>query len=100
MLAVSLSRVSSCLAESGLHWLTQVQKSPPWYIDQMYQSDDTAEHMQRLGFNVVRLGFMWSGYNPAPGVFNQTYIDVIKKTVHRLTQHGVYSLLNVQVDRN
>ena len=65
----------------------------------MYQSDATAEHMQRLGFNVVRLGFMWSGYNPAPGVFNQTYIDVIKKTVHRLAQHGVYSLLNVQVGR-
>ena len=28
-------------------------------------------------FNVLRLGFMWSGYNPAPGVFNQTYIEVI-----------------------
>ena len=64
----------------------------------MASSDAVAEHMSRLGFSVVRLGFMWAGYNPAPGVYNQTYIGIIKTTVNRLARHGVYSLLNVQMD--
>jgi endoglycosylceramidase len=80
------------------HGCNRARKAPPWYTTEMYDSDDVAIHMQRLGFTVVRLGFMWSGYNPAPGVFNQTYVDVIKAIVDRLAQRGVYSLLNVQMD--
>lgn len=80
------------------HGSNRVQKSPPWYIEEMYASDAVASHTEQLGFTVVRLGFMWSGYNPAPNVFNQTYIDVIKATVGRLAKRGVYSLLNVQMD--
>mmetsp|Transcript_7252 Transcript_7252/g.20469 ORF Transcript_7252/g.20469 Transcript_7252/m.20469 type:complete len:497 (+) Transcript_7252:110-1600(+) len=80
------------------HGTNQVMKVPPWYISEMYDSDAHAIHMQRLGFTVVRLGFMWSGYNPAPGVFNQTYIDIIKVIVGRLAKRGVYALLNVQMD--
>jgi len=80
------------------HGSNRVNKGPPWYVEDMYESDAVANHNQLLGFTVVRLGFMWSGYNPAPNVFNQTYIDVIKATVDRLAKRGVYSLLNVQMD--
>lgn len=80
------------------HGGNRVQKSPPWYIAEMYSDDAVADHMQALGFTVVRLGFMWSGYNPARGVFNQTYVEVIKATVGRLAKRGVYSLLNAQMD--
>ena len=64
----------------------------------MATDDATASQLQNYGFTVVRLGFMWSGFNPRPGEFNQTYIDIIKTTVGRLARHGVYSLLNVQMD--
>eukprot|EP01047_Picozoa_sp_COSAG01_P130675 COSAG01_NODE_60293_length_295_cov_1.433673_1_plen_70_part_10 len=64
----------------------------------MATDDATASQMQKYGFTVVRLGFMWSGFNPQPGEFNQTYVDIIKTTVGRLARHGVYSLLNVQMD--
>ena len=80
------------------HGSNRVRKSPPWYIPEMAANDATATQLQSYGFTVVRLGFMWSGYNPGPGVFNQSYIDVIKATVGRLAQRGVYSLLNVQMD--
>jgi hypothetical protein len=45
--------------------------------------------MEELGFNVVRLGFMWSGYNPAAGVFNDTYLQINKDIIAKLNSHGV-----------
>eukprot|EP00947_MAST-08B_sp_MAST-8B-sp1_P003756 g3756.t1 len=80
------------------HGSNRVQKSQPWYVPEMADDDAVAAHMQLLGFTVVRLGFMWSGFNPSPGVYNETYINIIKGTVGRLERHGVYSLLNVQMD--
>ncbi len=43
-------------------------------------------------------GAVWSGYNPAPGVFNHTYIDVIKQTVQLLNDQGIYVLLDMHQD--
>ena len=30
------------------------------------------------GFNVVRLGVMWTGVEPEKGQINQTYVDTLK----------------------
>eukprot|EP00729_Bicosta_minor_P008698 gene8698-2097_t len=80
------------------HGGNRVPKASPWYFDDMLQSDGEAGQMEELGFNVVRLGFMWSGYNPAPGVFNASYITVIKSIVAKLNAHGVYALLDLHQD--
>jgi len=45
---------------TGSHYWSQVDR------------DVEFELMAAMGFNVMRLGFMWSGFNPAPGVYNQT----------------------------
>ena len=37
--------------------------------------------MKKLGFTVLRLGFMWSGFNPAPNYYNETYVDIIRDIV-------------------
>lgn len=37
-------------------------------------------------------------YNPAPGVFNASYITVIKSIVAKLNAHGVYALLDLHQD--
>lgn len=50
----------------------RVMKGTPWYFADMLDNEGEFELMEALGFNVMRLGFMWSGYNPAPGQFNQT----------------------------
>ena len=84
------------------HGAARVQKGPPWYFADLglpgSKNDTEAAAMESLGFNVLRLGFMWSGYNPAPGVFNQTYIEVVKHQVAQLNARGVYVLLDMHQD--
>ena len=73
----------------------RVKKSFPWYFEDMLNSDDEFALMAEMGFNVVRLGFMWSGYHIAEGVFNQSYIDVIKTIVDKMWARGIYTLLDM-----
>ena len=80
------------------HGANRVQKAAPWYFDEMLSSDAEFELMKSLGFNAMRLGFMWSGYNPAPGVFNETYLEVIQQIVAKMADHGVYALLDMHQD--
>ena len=30
------------------------------------------------GFNIVRLGAMWTGFEPEKGQINQTFVDILK----------------------
>ena len=80
------------------HGAARVQKKPPWYFPDLLEGDTEARAMEALGFNVLRLGFMWSGYNPAPGEYNRSYVEVIKTTVAQLNAHGVYVLLDMHQD--
>ena len=80
------------------HGSNRVPKAPPWFFADMAEGDGEFELMRSLGFNVMRLGFMWSGFNPAPGVFNQTYLMTIKSIVDRMAAHGVYTLLDMHED--
>lgn len=53
---------------------------------------------KKLGFNVVRLGYMWSGIEPEENVYNQTYIDVVKNITDKFADAGVYTLLDLHED--
>jgi endoglycosylceramidase len=79
------------------HGAARVQKNPPWYFEDLL-GDAEPVLMAQLGFNVLRLGFMWSGYNPAPGVFNATYLEVVKSQVAKLNSYGIYVLLDMHQD--
>ena len=64
--------------ERLFHGINRVKKAFPWYFEEFTDPTTTVyEKMQELGINVIRLGFMWSGFNPAPGVFNQTYLRLV-----------------------
>lgn len=80
------------------HGCNRVKKSAPWYFKDMLASDAEFDLLEALGFNVVRLGFMWSGFNPAPGVFNSTYLQAIQTIVKRLAARGIYTLLDMHED--
>ena len=45
------------------HGMNSVAKGFPWYFDWML-NDTILDDMQRFGFNVVRLGSMWTGAEP------------------------------------
>jgi endoglycosylceramidase len=44
------------------------------------------------------LGFMWSGAEPSPGVFNETYFDIMGGIVDSLAAHGITPFLDVHQD--
>ena len=80
------------------HGCNRVSKSFPWYFPSMLYNDTELDLMRDLGFTVVRLGWMWSGFNPAPGVFNMTYARTMEAIVERLGQRGIYTLLDMHQD--
>ena len=53
-----------------------------------------------VGINVIRLGFMWSGAQPAPGAFNATYVDIMTQIVDLLGKHGIFTLFDVHQVRS
>ena len=40
-------------------------------------SREDAEFLAEVGFNTIRLGVLWAGFEPEYGQWNQTYIQEI-----------------------
>jgi hypothetical protein len=57
--------------------INSVIKSDPWY-DPKLLNPDRQKQISDLGFNVVRLGAMWTGVEPQEGNFNKTYLKIIE----------------------
>ena len=55
----------------------------------------SADLLQSLGFNVVRLGWMWSGLMPEADTFNQSYVNQTRAIVKKLAERGIYTLLDM-----
>ena len=49
----------------------------PWYDEQMLK-DETIATLASGGLNIVRLGAMWTGFEPEKGQINQSYVDILK----------------------
>jgi hypothetical protein len=62
------------------HGVNSVRKEFPWYYEYLL-NDTKLDDLARSGFNVVRLGSMWSGVEPAEGVYNDTYIDILRDII-------------------
>jgi endoglycosylceramidase len=70
---------------------------PPTPAEEGFDADDAA-FLREQGFNVVRLGVVFGGVMPQPGVIDQTYVDSIVETVHVLAAEGIYVLLDMHQD--
>ncbi|MGB6203858.1 cellulase family glycosylhydrolase, partial [Mycolicibacter algericus] len=81
-----------------LHGLNQVYKLPPFTPSASGFSDDDAQFLAANGFNVVRLGVIWAGVEPQPGVFDRDYLDSINETVQTLASHGIRVILDMHQD--
>lgn len=80
------------------HGVNLVYKSEPFYPGAAGFGDDDAQFLAGNGFNVVRLGIIWSALEPEPGVFDQGYLAQIDQTVKVLANHGIYSFLDMHQD--
>ncbi|GIP34783.1 hypothetical protein J2TS4_39930 [Paenibacillus sp. J2TS4] len=50
------------------------------------------------GFNVIRLGLIWDGVEPEPGVYDDEYLAKIKQQIVWAERHGIYVFLDMHQD--
>jgi endoglycosylceramidase len=81
-----------------LHGWNMVAKLPPYAPDALGFGDDDAAFLARNGFNYVRLGIIWKGLEPAPGVYDDAYLNRIARTARVLRKHRIYVLLDFHQD--
>ena len=81
-----------------LHGVNVVDKRPPYLPSSDELNDADADAMRDLGFNVVRLGFIWKGLEPEPGVVDRTYLSRFVALVRLLTSRGLYVLVDAHQD--
>lgn len=81
-----------------LHGLNEVYKLPPYEPSVTGFSNDDAAFLQDNGFNVVRLGVIWSAVEPEPAVYDDLYLASIQHTVQTLQEHGIYVILDMHQD--
>ena len=86
------------------HGVNAVEKLHPFLpvrhgfsIERSLSDGDVAD-LASWGFNVVRLGVLWTGTMPEPGHINQTYLEEAREIVRMLGRHGVYTLIDMHQD--
>ncbi|MFZ0666431.1 MAG: cellulase family glycosylhydrolase [Acidimicrobiales bacterium] len=82
-----------------LHGLNMVYKRPPYEPASAGFGTAAAQTLEADGFDVVRVGVIYSALEPKPGIFSSSYINSIAATVDTLGSHGVYSLLDFHQDQ-
>jgi endoglycosylceramidase len=55
-------------------------------------------HVQSLGYNVVRLLFIWEAYEPLPGAYDAVYLEYVTSLVRAAAAQGIYSLVDFHQD--
>lgn len=70
---------------------------PPTPAEEGFDADDAA-FLADQGFNVVRLGVVFGGVMPQPGVIDEAYVDSIVETTEQLAAEGIYVLLDMHQD--
>jgi len=81
-----------------LHGFNEVYKLAPYLPSASGFSADDAAFLADNGFNVVRLGVVWAGVEPEPGVIDTNYLDSIQQTVQTLADHGIYTVIDMHQD--
>eukprot|EP00128_Syssomonas_multiformis_P001857 Colp12_sorted_trinity150504_noHs@14735 len=61
-------------------------------------SDDDFELLRKWGFNLVRLGFIWEGFEREPGKYNYEYLERMKGVVRKLARKGIYTIIDNHQD--
>ncbi|MEB3049405.1 cellulase family glycosylhydrolase [Mycolicibacter sp. MYC123] len=81
-----------------LHGFNEVYKIPPYEPSAGGFSDDDAAFLAANGFNSIRLGVIWAGVEPEPGVIDYNYLASINQTVQILANHGIVSIIDFHQD--
>ncbi|CAJ1499101.1 cellulase family glycosylhydrolase [[Mycobacterium] holstebronense] len=81
-----------------LRGLNQVYKIPPYEPAAGGFSEEDAAFLAANGFNSVRLGIIWAGVEPQPGVIDYNYLASVQQTVEMLGRHNIVAILDMHQD--
>jgi endoglycosylceramidase len=74
-----------------------VDKSPQRNYLSWHSEEDFAR-LRDWGMNVIRLGIIWDGLEPEPGVYNDAYLAEIDKRIEWAAKYGLYVFLDMHQD--
>ncbi|MFJ9458428.1 cellulase family glycosylhydrolase [Kitasatospora sp. NPDC101447] len=81
-----------------VHGVNLVDKKPPYFPAAGGFGEQDARFLAENGFNAVRLGFAWSAVEPQPGVYDDAYVEQIRRTQQLLARYGILSLVDSHQD--
>lgn len=53
---------------------------------------------KRMGFNLLRFGIFWHGVEPQPKVYDEAYLNRVKKIVNLAKEYDIYIILDMHQD--
>lgn len=62
-----------------------------------YTADDF-KFLKGLGINVIRLGIFWESIEPAPGIFDDNYLEKIDSVINMAKSEGICVFLDMHQD--
>ena len=96
--------VDSLGRERFFRGLNVVYKHAPWipiydhFDAELSFNEDDFKLWKSWGFNIVRLGVQWPGYEPQEGVYKKEYLETLHDMVRNASRHGIYTLLDFHQD--
>lgn len=75
-----------------------IDKKAPYTPEAIGFGADDAAFLREQGFTSVRLGIIWKAIEPQPGVYDDSYLASIHRTVNLLAAHGISTLLDMHQD--
>jgi endoglycosylceramidase len=79
-----------------MHGFDIVHKKSPYYPNNFTSQD--ASFLADEGFTVARIGFIWAGVEPEPGVYDNAYIEQMVRFNQLLSRYGIHTLIDFHQD--
>lgn len=79
-----------------MHGFDIVKKDSPYYPSSFGTSD--AEFLASEGVTAARIGFIWAGVEPEPGVYDNAYVEHVIKFAELLESYGIQPLIDFHQD--
>lgn len=78
--------------------LPRFRKAPRNYFANDWAKSALLPRLQQRGFNLIRLGLIWDAVEPAPGQYDETYLDFIEQYANECKNLGIYFYLDMHQD--